>query len=127
MDVLNLCEFFLAIEKEMSEIFSESDSFRKDGYYDKYKELEQTRYQKINQLFVGNNVDEMFDEVHDAVLCYDDGLVAMPNGYSATIIVSYRCTIMRHYKTIAIVNTPNNTEYLINVPTFDKLTIGTKI
>lgn len=127
MNVLDLCTFFSVIDKEMSEIFSKSDSFRKNGSWDKYQELEQTRYQKINELFVGNNVDKMFDEVFDAILCYDDGLATMPNGYSATIIVSYRCTIMQHYKTIAVVNTPNNTEYLINVPTFDKLTIGTKI
>lgn len=132
MNVLDLCTFFSAIDKEMSELIFKADSLAENGIgkesWDKYKELEQIRNQKIiNNLPICYKGDEMFDEVHDAILCYADGFSKMPDGYSATIICSYYCSIMQHYQTIAVVNTPNNTEYLINVPTFDKLIIGTKI
>ena len=82
-------------------------------------------FQKAKNLFVGNKPAEMYDDVHDAILSDYDGVVSMPNGYTATVIASYYNSIMRYYNTIAVIKTPNNTEYLIDVSTFSKVKIGT--
>ena len=74
---------------------------------------------------MGNNPDEMYDDVHDAVLSDRDGIVEMPNGYTATIIASYFNSIMKIYNTITVIKTSKNIEYLINVPTYNKIKIGT--
>ena len=129
LDIPKLSKEFLEIDTEMSDLINKSDSLAKDGIgkesWDRYKELEQIRFQKAKNLFVGNKPDEMYDDVHDAILSDYDGVVSMPNGYTATVIASYYNSIMRYYNTIAVIKTPNNTEYLIDVSTFSKVKIGT--
>lgn len=128
-DIAKLSREFLEIDNEMSELIEKADSLAKDGIgkhaWERYKELEHIRRQKTKDLFVGNNPDEMYDDVHNAILSNRDGVVDMPNGYSATIIASYYNSIMGHYNTIAVVKSPKNTEYLIDVPTYSKIKIGT--
>ena len=127
--ILKLSKEFLAIDAEMSDLINKSDPLAKDGIgkesWERYKELEQIRFQKAKNLFIGNKSDEMYDDIHDAILSGDDGVVSMPNGYAATIIASYYNSVMKYYNTIAVIKTPNNTEYLIDVPTFSKIKIGT--
>lgn len=128
-DIVKLSRDFLEIDNEMSELIEKADSLAKDGIgkqaWERYKELEHIRRQKLKDLFIGNNPDEMYDDIHDAILCEGDGVVEMPNGYTATIIASYYSSIMKHYNTIGVVKTPKNIEYLINVPTYNKIKIGT--
>lgn len=127
-DAAKLTKEFSAIDNEMSDLIEKSDSLAKDGIgrqsWDRYKELEQIRRQKTKDLFVDNEIDDMYDEVHDAILSDDDGLAIMPNGYRATIIASYYNSIMKYYNTIGIVKTPNNSEYLVHVPTYRPIKIG---
>lgn len=128
-DIEKLSKEFLEIDNEMFELIEKADSLAKDGIgkqaWEKYKELEHIRRQKSKELFTGNNPDEKYYYVHDAILSENDGIVLMPNGYVATIIASYYNSIMGYYNTIAVVKTPKNIEYLINVPTFSKIVIGT--
>ena len=93
--------------------------------WERYKELEDVRRQKSKDLFIDNSIDEMYDNIHDAILSDRDGVAEMPNGYSATIIASYYNSIMNYYNTIAVVKTPKNIEYLIDVSTYNKIKIGT--
>ena len=120
---------FLKIDNEMSELIKNADSLAKDGIgkqaWERYKELEYIRRQRSEDLFIGHNPDEMYDDVHDAILSDRDGVAEMPDGYTATIIASYYNSIMKHYNTIAVVKTQKNTEYLINVHTYCKIKIGT--
>jgi len=99
-DIQTLSKEFLAIDNEMSNLIEKSDSLAKDGIgkesWERYKELEQIRRQKAKNLFIGNKPDEMYDEVHDAILSDYDGIVSMPNGYSATVIASYYNSIIKH-------------------------------
>ncbi len=126
-DILKLSKEFLAIDNEMSDLIKKSDSLAEDGIgkqsWERYKELEQIRIQKVKDIFIGNKSDDMYDEVHDVILS-DDDVSTMPDGYSATIITSYYNSIMKYYNTIAVVKTPNNNEYLIDVPTYSKIKIG---
>ena len=128
-DIAKLSKEFLDIDNEMSELIWKADSLAKDGIgkqaWERYKELEHMRRQKSIDMFMGNNTDEMYDCVHDAILYDRDGVAEMPDGYTATIIASYYNSIMNHYNTIAVVKTQKNTEYLINVPTYCKIKIGT--
>lgn len=128
-DIVKLSREFLKIDNEMSELIKNADSLAKDGIgkqaWERYKELEYIRRQKSKDLFIGNNPDEMYDNIHDAILSDSDGVVEMPNGYTATIIASYYNSIMKHYNTISVVKTPKNIEYLIYVPTYNKIKIGT--
>lgn len=128
-DILALSKEFLAIDNEMSNLIEGADSLAKDGIgkqsWERYKELEQIRRQKVKDLVVNNKPDDMYDYVHDAILSDDDGINNIPNGYTASIIASYYNSIMKHYNTIAVVKTPNNSEYLIDVPTYSKIKIGT--
>jgi hypothetical protein len=128
-DIAKLSREFLEIDNEMSELIEKADSLAKDGIgkqaWERYKELEHIRRQKSKDLFIGNNPDEMYDDVHDAILSDIDGVAEMPNGYTATIIASYYNSIMKYYNTIAVVKTPKNIEYLIDVPTYNKIKIGT--
>ena len=128
-DIQTLSKEFLAIDNEMSNLIEKADSLAKDGIgkqsWDRYKELEQIRRQKAKDLFINNKPDDMYDYVHDTILSHGDGVSTMPNGYIATIIASYYNSIMKHYNTIAVVKTPNNSEYLIDVPTYSKVKIGT--
>ena len=128
-DIAKLSREFLEIDNEMSELIEKADSLAKDGIgkqaWERYKELELIRRQKAKDLFIGNNPDEMYDDVHDAILSEGDGVVKMPNGYSATIIASYYNSIMQYYNTIAVVKSSKNTEYLIDVPTYSKIKIST--
>jgi hypothetical protein len=127
-DIQTLSKEFLAIDNEMSDLIEKADSLAKDGIgkqsWERYKELKQIRRQKVKELFVNNKSDDMYDYVYDAILSNDD-VINMPTGYVATIIASYYNSIMKHYNTIAVVKTPNNTEYLIDVPTYNKVKIGT--
>ena len=128
-DIAKLSREFLELDNEMSELIEKADSLAKDGIgkqaWERYKELEHIRRQKLKDLFMGNNPDEMYDDVHDAVLSDRDGIVEMPNGYTATIIASYFNSIMKIYNTITVIKTSKNIEYLINVPTYNKIKIGT--
>ena len=128
-DIVKLSREFSEIENEMSELIENADSLAKDGIgkqaWERYKELEHIRRQKSKDLFIGNNPGEMYDDIHDAILSDRDGVIEMPNCYTATIITSYYNSIMKYYNTIAIVKTPKNIEYLINVPTYNKIKIGT--
>ena len=128
-DIAKLSRDFLEIDNEMSKLIEKADSLAKNGIgkqaWDRYKELEDIRRQKSKDLFIDNNPDEMYDDIHDAILSDRDGIVEMPNGYTATIIASYYNSIMKYYNTIAIIKTPKNIEYLIDVPTYNKIKIGT--
>ena len=128
-DIAKLSKEFLDIDNEMSELIGKADSLAKDGIgkqaWERYKELEHMRRQKSIDMFMGNNTDEMYDGVHDAILSDRDGVAEMPNGYTATIIASYYNSIMNYYNTIAVVKTQKNIEYLIDVPTYNKIKIGT--
>ena len=128
-DIAKLSREFIEINNEMSELIEISDSLAKDGIgrnaWERYKELEDIRIQKTKDLFVNNKPDKMYDYVHDAILTNGDGVLDMPNGYTATIIASYYNSIMKYYNTIAVVKTPKNIEYLIDVSTFNKIKIGT--
>lgn len=128
-DITKLSIEFLEIDNEMSELIEKADSLAKDGIgkqaWERYKKLEHIRRQKSKDLFLDNIPDEMYDNIHDAILSDRDGVIEMPNGYTATIIVSYYNSIMKYYNTIAVVKTPKNIEYLIDVPTYHKIKIGT--
>ena len=128
-DIVKLAKEFLEIDNEMSELIEKSDSLAKDGIgrnaWERYKELEDIRIQKTKDLFIDNSIDEMYDDIHDTILSDRDDVVEMPNGYTATIIASYYNSIMKYYNTIAVVKTPKNIEYLIDVSTFNKIKIGT--
>ena len=128
-DIVKLAKEFLEIDNEMSELIEKADSLAKDGIgkqaWERYKELEHIRRQKSKDLFLDNSIDEMYYDIHDAILTNGDGVLDMPNGYTATIIASYYNSIMKHYNTIAVVKTPLNIEYLIDVSTFNKIKIGT--
>lgn len=128
-DIAKLSREFLEIDNEMSELIKNVDSLAKDGIgkqaWERYKELKYIRRQRSKDLFMGNNSDEMYDDIHDAILSGGDGVVEMPNNYTATIIASYYNSIMNYYNTIAVVKTPKNIEYLIDVPTYNKIKIGT--
>ena len=128
-DIQTLSKEFISIDNEMSNLIEKADSLAKDGIgkqsWERYKELKQIRRQKVKDLFVNNNPDNMYDYVHDAILSDDDGVSTIPNGYIATIIASYYNSITKYYNTIAVVKTPNNSEYLIDVPTYSKIKIGT--
>ena len=128
-DIAKLSKEFLDIDNEMSELIRKADSLAKDGIgkqaWERYKELEDVRRQKSKDLFIDNSIDEMYDNIHDAILSDRDGVAEMPNGYSATIIASYYNSIMNYYNTIAVVKTPKNIEYLIDVSTYNKIKIGT--
>ena len=128
-DIVKLAKEFLEIDNEMSELIEKADSLAKDGIgkqaWERYKELEHIRRQKSKDLFIDNSIDEMYYDIHDAILTNGDGVLDMPNGYTATIIASYYNSIMKHYNTIAVVKTPLNIEYLIDVSTFNKIKIGT--
>lgn len=127
-DIEKLSKEFLSIDNEMSNLIEKSNSLAKDGVgkesWERYKELEQIRTQKVKELFIGNEPDDMYDEVHDAILSDGDGVSTIPTGYNVTIIASYYNSIMKYYNTIGVVITPNNTEYLISVPTYSKIKIG---
>ena len=127
-DIAKLSREFLEIDNEMSEVIEISDSLAKDGIgkqaWDRYKELEHIRIQKSKDLFIDNSIDKMYDNIHDAILSDRDHLVEIPNGYTATIIASYYNSIMNYYNTIAVVKTPKNIEYLIDVSTYNKIKIG---
>ena len=128
-DIAKLSRDFLEIDNEMSELIEKADSLAKDGIgkqaWERYKELEHIRRQRSEDLFIGNNPDEMYDNIYDAILSGGDGVVKMQNGYTATIIASYYNSIMNYYNTIAVVKTSKNIEYLIDVPTYNKIKIGT--
>ena len=128
-DIAKLSREFLELDNEMSELIEKADSLAKDGIgkqaWERYKELEHIRRQKSKDLFMGNNPDEMSEEIHDVILCDGDGIVEMPNSYTATIITSYYNSIMKYYNTIAVIKTSKNIEYLISVPTYNKIKIGT--
>ena len=128
-DIVKLAKEFLEIDNEMSELIEKADSLAKDGIgkqaWERYKELEHIRRQKSKDLFIDNSIDEMYDDIHDTILSDRDDVVEMPNGYTATIIASYYNSIMKYYNTIAVVKTPKNIEYLIDVSTFNKIKIGT--
>ena len=128
-DIVKLAKEFLEIDNEMSELIEKADSLAKDGIgkqaWERYKELEHIRRQKSKDLFLDNSIDEMYYDIHDAILTNGDGVLDMPNGYTATIIASYYNSIMKYYNTIAVVKTPINIEYLIDVSTFNKIKIGT--
>ncbi len=128
MDIKKLSSEFLSIDEEMSDLIYKSNSLATEGVgkesWERYKELEQIRRNKVKELFVDNNSDDMCDYVHDAILC-DDKDIPMPIGYLATVIASYHNSLTRVYDTIVIVETPQDSEYLICVPTFNKITIGT--
>ena len=128
-DIAKLAKEFLEIDNEMSELIEKADSLAKDGIgkqaWERYKELEDIRRQKSKDLFIDNSIDEMYDAIHDAILSDRDDVVEMPNGYTATIIASYYNSIMKYYNTIAVVKTPKNIEYLIDVSTYNKIKIGT--
>lgn len=128
MDIQKLSNEFIAIDEEMSDLIYKSNSLATEGVgkqsWERYKVLEQMRKERVKELFVNNKPDDMYDYVHDAVLC-DDEDIPMPIGYSATVITSYHNSLTRVYDTIVVVKTPQNSEYLIHVPTFNKVTIGT--
>ena len=128
-DIVKLAKEFLEIDTEMSELIEKADSLAKDGIgkqaWERYKELEHIRRQKSKDLFIDNSIDEMYYDIHDTILSDRDDVVEMPNGYTATIIASYYNSIMKYYNTIAVVKTPKNIEYLIDVSTFNKIKIGT--
>ena len=128
-DIEKLSKEFLSIDNEMSNLIEKSNSLAKDGVgkesWERYKELEQIRTQKVKELFIGNEPDDMYDEVHDAILSDGDGVSTIPTGYNVTIIASYYNSIMKYYNTIAVIKTPKNIEYLIDVPTCNKIKIGT--
>ena len=128
-DIAKLSREYLEIDNEMSELIKNVDSLAKDGIgkqaWERYKELEYIRRQRSEDLFIGNNPDEMYDNIYDAILSGGDGVVEMPNGYTATIIASYYNSIMNYYNTIAVVKTQKNIEYLIDVQTYNKIKIGT--
>ena len=128
-DIVKLAKEFLEIDNEMSDLIEKADSLAKDGIgkqaWERYKELEHIRRQKSKDLFIDNSIDEMYDDIHDTILSDRDDVVEMPNGYTATIIASYYNSIMKYYNTIAVVKTPKNIEYLIDVSTFNKIKIGT--
>lgn len=129
VNIVKLSREFLKIDHEMSELIKNADSLAKDGIgkqaWERYKELEYIRRQRSKDLFIGNNPDEMYDNIYDAILSNGDGVVEMPNGYTATIIASYYNSIMNYYNTICVVKTPKNIEYLIDVPTSNKIKVGT--
>jgi len=128
-DIQALSKEFLAIDNEMLNLIEKADSLAKDGIgkqsWERYKELEQIRREKVKDLFVNNKPDDMYDYVYDVILLDKHAVSTIPNGYIATIIASYYSSIMKYYNTIAVVKTPNNSEYLINVPTYSKIKIGT--
>jgi len=128
-DIAKLSREFLEIDNEMSELIEKADSLAKDGIskqaWERYKELEYIRRQRSEDLFICNNPDEMYDNIYDAILSGGDGVAEMPNNYTATIIASYYNSIMNYYNTIAVVKTSKNIEYLIDVPTSNKIKIGT--
>jgi hypothetical protein len=125
-DVEKLAKEFTEIDDEMWDLIQKSNSVATEGVgkesWEKYKELERMRFEKAKALFVGNEPDEMYDYIHDSIL--DDG-ADFPKGYTATIIASYYNSIMQYYKTIAVIKTPTNKEYLISVGTYAKVKIGT--
>ena len=128
-DIAKLSREFLEIDNEMSELIEKADSLAENGIgkqaWERYKELEHIRIQKSKDLFIDNSIDEMYDYIHDAILSDRDDVVEIPNSYTATIIASYYNSIMKYYNTIAVVKTPKNIEYLIDVPTYNKIKIGT--
>jgi hypothetical protein len=91
--------------------------------YKQIELLEEFRAEKIKRLFNKNIVDELHDHVHDSILSKGEDI---PNGYSVVIVTSYYSSIMRHFKTIGYVTTPNNTNYFIEVLTFSYIKPGTK-
>ena len=56
-DIEKLSKEFLSIDNEMSNLIEKSNSLAKDGVgkesWERYKELEQIRTQKVKELFIG--------------------------------------------------------------------------
>lgn len=126
--VMNLSAEFLAIERELLNRLKEY-GFSENQYKDKRlwarcEYLKQMRSRKIKTLLANNRTDNMHDAIHDAILCADDNNSYMPDGYKAIIIASYYSTIIKCYHTIAMVTTPNNCNYFMDVATYNKLESG---
>jgi AraC-like DNA-binding protein len=127
-NIQTLAQEFGDIDKKMSDLIETSDSLDKDGEgrksWEQYQFLSRYRNEKIKSLLEDNEPDEMYDEVHDAILSDDDKFATMPEGYAATVIESHYSTIMRRYHTYAVVQTPKGGEYVVKVPTLKKMEIG---
>lgn len=125
-NIPKLLKEFYDIEKEMSDLIMKANSLAKDGIekfsWERYKELERLRIEKVKALYIGNKPDDMVDVIHDSIL--DDGN-DFPKNYTAIVIASYYSYIAKQWNTVAIVNTPTHEKYLISVPTFRHVKIGT--
>lgn len=78
----------------------------------------------IDELFKNNTPDDNADEVHDAVMDSEDGVIDMPEGYRATVIYSYYKPILGRNHTIVHVESPIGKGYYLNVSTYDIRNIG---
>jgi hypothetical protein len=122
-----LIKYFKYVDKKLSDLLhktvlkdlSEEDKKR---YWNKFKELDNERKLRIKLLAKGNQFDEMYNEVHDSILCDGDHL---PKGYRATILDSSYNRIYRSYDTLAFIENPKKQTYFISVATSEFVKIGT--
>lgn len=126
---VELGEHFQGMLDEKSRLIYISNSLGEKGSeerlnWERYLELEDVIRVELRELFKGNEHDKKYDKIHDVILCIDKKVARMPKGYSAYIICCTYNSIMRYYNTIAVITTPTNEQYLMDVPTFEFRKVG---